>query len=78
MHVEGLPFEVKGRILKESSSEGDLFSWEISHYCKPSEKAATAYYPSRDTSKSFGDAERWLFAYMRSFTGIGVEENKYY
>ena len=72
---EGLSFTVHGRICKDDVGK---YRWEISHYYRPSEKAAGTWNPSKRTYDTFEDTERALLLYMGSFTNLDVTHNKYY
>ena len=77
--VDGLDFDIKGRVLKRVEPTGDLdYMWEISHHCKPGKDAATIYYPSTINAQTFEEAKMLLFSYMVPFTIIEVVENKFY
>jgi len=79
LRVDGLEFSVKGLIVKSRGPEGeDTFEWAISHYYKPSEKAATIYIPSARSGKTLEEAEQLLMAYMQTFTTLDVTPNQYY
>lgn len=79
MTVEGLDFDIKGRVVKEINGvTGSSYRWEISHYCKPSKNAATVYIPSTVSADTYKKAKDLLFMYMEPFTNIAVEPNKYY
>ena len=79
MYVDNLDFEIKGRILKNvDESEEYIYSWEVSHFCKPSENAAGVYIPSTSRAKTIKEAKVLLFSYMDTFTNIDVETNNYY
>ena len=74
-----LEFIVKGRVTRRVDGETDMpFTWDISHHYRPSESAATVYYPSARSAKTFKEAESLLFAYMQGFTNIDVTPNEYY
>lgn len=77
---EELDFAVHGRICREKTKDSvsDEFIWEISHYYRPSEKAASVYIPSQRTSSNLHDAELKLMLYMRNFTNIDVTRNEFY
>lgn len=79
IHVEGLDFPVKGRVLKrhEPSKDDFTYMWEISHYCKPEETAIGVYIPSLNIANSFEEVEHMLLRYMRKFTNIGVKASDY-
>ena len=79
LSVDGLDFSVKGRISERINGTPDQrFSFRMSHYCRPSEKAATVYYPSKVSFSTFNDAEESLLSYLTSFTTIDVTSNKGY
>jgi len=73
--LDALDYTVKGRILKEIKDGGEYY-WEVSHYCKPSETAGGAYIPSLTHAPTFEQAKNLMFAYLNSFTNIGVIPNK--
>ena len=79
-HVDGLEFEIKGRVLKRIMGDSGLtvdYSWEISHYYKPID-GATVYHPSQTNAESYKRAEHLLLMYMTPFTNIDVEINRSY
>jgi hypothetical protein len=86
LSVPELNHSVKGRITKTRypehtyyDPEGKLkFEWQISHHCKPSEKAATAHFPDSTSGETLEETEQSLMAYMQVFTTFGVIPNKYY
>lgn len=79
LRVDGLKFSVKRRIAKSTNPEGqDEFEWDISHYCKGSKGAGTAYIPGSRREKTLEYAECSLMAYMKGFTAWGAEPNDYY
>lgn len=61
---------LKGKITKE----GEIYYWDLSHFCKLSPNAANPYFPSRACS-SFGEAERSMKGYVSSFTEFEVTCN---
>jgi hypothetical protein len=78
--IDGLNFEIKGRVLKRVSGDEGLtvdFKWEISHYYKPSD-GATVYYPSQDHAETAERAEQLLIHYLTHFTNIDIEVNPNY
>jgi hypothetical protein len=79
LSVDGLDFSIKGRISERiNGTPEQRFSWRISHYCRPSEKAAGVYYPSKLSFSTFKDAEETLLSYLTSFTTIDVTPNNRY
>jgi len=79
--IDGLNFEIKGRILKRVMGDKDIeysFKWEISHYYKQYQNSVEAYHPSGTYAATYERAEYMLFFYMKPFTNIGVEINPYY
>jgi hypothetical protein len=76
---DDLDFSVKGRITKTVRDDGaNEYYWSISHHYRPSESAATVYYPSRIRTETFEEAEHLLHLYMSGFTAIDVTPNKHY
>jgi hypothetical protein len=76
---EGLGFTVKGRIVECINTESQLrYQWDISHHYRPSEAAATVYYPSSRSAATVEEAESLLLMYMRRFTNLNVTPNDYY
>jgi len=78
VEVNGLDHSVKGRIIK--SIKGDsahLYLGELSHYCRPSEKAADVYYPSL-LANDINSAEHLVLRYLESFTTLNVVANEDY
>ncbi len=77
--VEGLDHSVKGRIIRLIKDGGaEEYSWDISHYYRPSESAATVYHPSKKTTNSFDETKFLLTQYMNGFTTIDVTPNEFY
>jgi hypothetical protein len=78
--VEGLDFEIKGRVLKRVSGDSGLtvdYKWEISHYYKPLD-GATVYHPSQEHAETAERAEQLLLYYMTPFTNLNIETNPNY
>lgn len=76
--VSGLMEDVVGEIRQQVRPEGSEypFSWWISHHYRPSEGAATIYYPSRTSADSAEEAEMMLRAYAESFVAdFGVKRS---
>jgi len=79
MFVDGLDFLITGRVLVSLDTDSTYnYSWEISHYCKGTEAAATAYTPSDRTASTIEEARKRLMIHMETFTTIGVEPNQYF
>lgn len=76
--VSDLEHYVKGRIVATSEIEGLNFRWDISHHYRPSESAATVYYPSARHAATLDEAEGLLLAYAQNFTTIDVTSNSNY
>jgi len=74
--VDDLEHCVKGRICK--NIESDVYSWDISHYYRPSKNAATVYFPSKKSAPSLEETEFLLMAYARGFTNLDVKKNENY
>ncbi len=74
--IEGYPYKIRARILKSKSRTNKLIYGKLSHYCKPSELASSAYRPSALTGHSITQVERELRIYIKGFTSIGVEINE--
>jgi len=72
VHVEGIPFTVKGKIAKYK----DSYMWSISHHYKPT-TGAGVYYPSSVTANTLADAEMLFRAYAEDFVpDFEVKANK--
>lgn len=75
---------IKSRISRKDINYNDglgaktQYFWDISHYCKGQEAAATAYVPSVRYDESLELCRKMLFLYMNNFTNIGIEKNKLY
>lgn len=80
LYIDELGYSVRARIIKNLKPIGQEspFEWNVSHYCKPSEGAAGVYIPSTQSGETFQEAEDLLFAYLNSFTTIGVRPNENY
>lgn len=76
--VEGVEHPIYGRVVQTDEVEHLPFRWDISHYYRPSESAATVYIPSRHHADSFEEAESLLLAYADAFTDIDVTPSNYY
>ncbi len=76
--VDGLNYNVYGRIVK-IIEEGEVFyRWEISHNYKPAQNAGI-YYPSTISGNSATEMEEHLRVYAENFTAeFEVRENSYY
>ncbi len=76
--VDGLDYNVYGRIVK-IIEEGEVFyRWEISHNYKPAQNAGI-YYPSATGGTSVSEMEELLNTYAESFTAeFEVRENSHY
>ena len=73
------PSEIKGRILKIHVEGRDDYTWEVSHYFKPSETATTVYYPTTQNEKTIEEARSRLLKYLGEFRNdIEVERNDNY
>jgi len=78
VHVDGLKFNIKGKILKEiTDDQNSLYIGMLSHYCKPDENCATVYYPSL-TNRDWGSTKHLLLQYLESFSTIDVTKNESY
>lgn len=78
INIDGLEHSVKGRIVKSIKGDSsEIYLGELSHYCKPSEEAATIYQPSL-VSKSYENVEYQLLNYLEKFTLINVTNNPSY
>lgn len=76
--VKGIDFTLRGRIRQCNFGGGQkLFVGSLSHFCKPTEAAATAYMPSL-TGNTISAVERQMKAYAANFKPIGVVENEYF
>ena len=78
-YIAEADLRITGRVFfcEEEEAEELKYSWEISHYCKPSEKAGV-YIPSSRNSKTFEGARGYLFGYMKTFTNLGIDSNEYF
>jgi hypothetical protein len=78
--VDGVDHPVTARVRRNmhpDSSETE-YTYEISHYYRPTKDAATVYYPSRTLASSADEAERFLWDYVAYFTPIDVTANDEY
>lgn len=78
--VDGLNYDIKGRILKRIAGDDGLnvdFSWEISHYYKP-ENRIGVYIPSQKSAETAERAEQLLLMYLKSFTNTKIQINTNY
>lgn len=76
--VTGLNFPIKGRVLEIKDEDSETqYRWEVSHYCKPSDRAGV-YAPSLRIAATIKEEEALLHLYLFPFTDIGVEKNNFY
>jgi hypothetical protein len=75
--IDGLGFELKGRISKvmDKTNDRQIYTWSVSHYCKQFPEAATPYIPSKDRGYSASEVESKLLDYMEKFRADGIVEN---
>lgn len=75
--VKDYPYLVKAKILQNKSRSSDkMYYGRLSHYCKPSEFAASAYRPSSFNGFNLKAVEKDLLAYLKGFTSYGIEVNE--
>ena len=78
VHVEGLEYPIKARIIKSlSGNDEHLFLGELSHYCRQNDTDAEVYRPSL-VRQNLDQVESLLIQYLERFTTLNITENKYY
>ena len=78
-YVEGLDHQVHGKVYEKHVKTGSSdFMYSVSHYCKGTASAGSAYIPSAQLVDTLSLAETLLLAYMKSFKNLGVIENKFF
>ena len=71
--------KVRGRLAEKMGSDAALkYSWSVSHFYRLAEGAPSPVKPEKTECASREEAERLMFAYLRGFTGVGVEVNPEY
>lgn len=71
--------KVKGRLCERMGGDATLkYSWAVSHYYRLAEGAPHPVKPEKTDCASREEAERLLYAYLRAYTGVGVEPNPDY
>ena len=71
--------KVRGRLAEKMGSDAALkYSWTVSHFYRLAEGAPAPVKPEKTECASREEAERLMFAYLRGYTGIGVEANPEY
>ncbi|XJR89967.1 hypothetical protein ACH34E_04005 [Elizabethkingia anophelis] len=79
IYVNDIDEMVKAKICKFICYDNEVkYFWFISHYYTPSEGALGPYRPSNNSGNSIDTVEKSLMLYIKEFTGIRVEKNKYY
>ena len=70
---------IRGRVLKNLYTDSEFkYKWEVSHYYRPSEDAATVYYPDNRLARDFEGCKNVMFYYLKGFVNIDIKKNKYY
>ena len=71
--------KMKGRLCERMGGDATVkYSFAVSHYYRLSDQAPQPLLPSRTECASREEAERLLYAYVRAYTGIGVQPNPDY
>jgi len=71
--------KVKGRLCERLGGDATVkYSWTVSHFYRLSEGAPSPVKPEKTECPTREEAERLLYAYVRAFTGTGVEANSDY
>ena len=71
--------KVRGRLAEKMGSDASLkYSWSVSHLYRLTEGAPSPVKLEKTECASREEAERQMFAYLRNYTGIGVEVNPEY
>jgi len=71
--------KVKGRVCERLGGDATVkYSWTVSHYYRLNEAAAAVIKPEKTECPTREEAERLLYAYIRAYTGVGVEANTDY
>ncbi len=79
IYVDDLDEMVKAKICKFITFDDEVrYFWFISHYYTPTENAMGPYRPSGNSGYNVEEVENSLMLYVKGFTGIRVEKNKYY
>lgn len=75
--IEGLDFQLKGKIIKSTAHEVSHrpYEWIVSHYCKSFDTAMLVHKPSVTNEESLEEARTKLKSYANMFRAIDVEEN---
>ncbi len=71
-YVPELEHSVMGYIYRAIDSDHLPYRWEISHFYRPNENAASVYRPSRHSADTAEEAEALLDGYAMNFTNIDV------
>lgn len=79
IYVDDIDEMVKAKICRLINSDNETrYFWFITHYYTPSESALGPYRPSGNSGNNIDTVEKSLMLYIKGFTGIRVEKNKYY
>jgi hypothetical protein len=71
--------KVKGRVCERLGGDATVkYSWAVSHYYRLAENAPTPHKPGKTECANREEADRLLYAYIRAYTGVGVEANPDY
>ena len=71
--------KVKGRVCERLGGDATVkYSWSVSHFYRLNETAPAPVKPEKTECGNREEAERLLYAYIRTFTGVGVEANPDY
>jgi len=78
--ADDVEHSIKGRVVEhvDEKNANQRYGWEISHHYRPSQVAATVYYPSAVTGATVDEVRGHLMAYLRSFQNIDVTPNPHY
>ena len=71
--------KIKGRVCERMGGDATgKYSFAVSHYYRLNEAAPEPLLPTRTECATREEAERLLYAYVRSYTGVGVQPNPDY
>jgi hypothetical protein len=78
--ADDVEHSIKGRVVEhiDEKNANQRYGWEISHHYRPSQAAATVYYPSRVTGASIDEVRALMLTYLRGFQNIDVTPNPHY
>jgi hypothetical protein len=71
--------KVKGRVCERLGGDATVkYSWAVSHYYRLTENSPAPHKPEKTECANREEADRLLYAYIRAYTGVGVEANPEY